>query len=211
MQEQKKLFNSFVVIAGCGALGQAYAQSFARLGTGNIFIYDPDVFEETNFNRQIFCTSSNIGLSKAEETKKALEKINPDLNYHIFKNHIEDDNFLLSLKNSCIAVDALDNFKSRIYLEKACKELNKPLIHSAINGHTGQMRHISPGDDFLKKNYSKIEDKNIETKNYFSSVMIISSFVSFQVLNFLLGRNEKIRKGLVFFDLENFDFFEEEI
>ncbi|MCB9494694.1 MAG: ThiF family adenylyltransferase, partial [Desulfobacteraceae bacterium] len=126
VQEQKKLFSSFVVIAGCGALGQSYAQSFARLGIGNICIYDPDVFEETNFNRQIFLNNSNIGLSKAEETKKALEKINPDLNYLVFKNKIEDEKFLLSLNDSDIAVDALDNFKSRIYLEKICKEFEKP-------------------------------------------------------------------------------------
>jgi molybdopterin/thiamine biosynthesis adenylyltransferase len=117
----------------------------------------------------------------------------------------------LSLKNSNIAVDALDNFKSRIYLEKTCKDLNKSLLHSSINGHTGQMRLIFPEDEFLKINYSKIEDKYIKTRNYFSSVMLILGFVSFQVLNFLLGRKEKIRKGLVFFDLENFDFFEEEI
>jgi len=67
----------------------------------------------------------------------------------------------LSLKNSNIAVDALDNFKSRIYLEKTCKDLNKSLLHSAINGHTGQMRLIFPEDEFLKINYSKIEDKYI--------------------------------------------------
>lgn len=73
------------------------------------------------------------------------------------------------------------------------------------------MRIVYPGDDFLENNYSKVEDKYIETRNYFSSVMMISGFVSFQVLNFLLGRKEKIRKGLVFFDLENFDFFDEEI
>ncbi|MDY0361365.1 MAG: hypothetical protein RBR08_07925 [Desulforegulaceae bacterium] len=105
----------------------------------------------------------------------------------------------MSLKNSNIAVDALDNFKSRIYFEKTYKDLNKSLLHSAINGHTGQMRLIFPEDEFLKINYSKIEDKYIETRNYFSSVMMISGFVSLSGFKFFTWQKRKNKKRSCFF------------
>ncbi len=43
-----------VFMAGCGGLGGAVADMLARTGIGMFRLCDPDVFEETNLNRQLF-------------------------------------------------------------------------------------------------------------------------------------------------------------
>ena len=51
-EEQEKLRNCRVAIAGMGGVGGIHLVTLARLGIGKFTIADPDVFEVANFNRQ---------------------------------------------------------------------------------------------------------------------------------------------------------------
>ena len=63
-REMARLLESRVFIAGCGALGGHVAVLLVRLGIGSLRLCDPDVFEESNLNRQYFCTEQTLGSSK---------------------------------------------------------------------------------------------------------------------------------------------------
>lgn len=54
--QQLLLFQAKVAVIGCGGLGGRVAELLARMGVGSITLTDPDVFNETNLNRQIFVT-----------------------------------------------------------------------------------------------------------------------------------------------------------
>ena len=72
-----KLKNSKVAVFGIGGVGSYIVEGLARLGVGEIWLFDKDIVDGTNINRQIIATHSN-----REEHAKLLanmikEKFNP--------------------------------------------------------------------------------------------------------------------------------------
>ena len=55
-RQMARLLSLRVFIAGCGGLGGHVASLLARMGAGGFRLCDPDIFEESNLNRQYFCT-----------------------------------------------------------------------------------------------------------------------------------------------------------
>ena len=65
-----------VAVVGCGGLGGFVAEHLARIGVGSLRLVDADVFEETNLNRQLFCTEESLGVAKVEAAAKRLAAVN---------------------------------------------------------------------------------------------------------------------------------------
>ena len=91
-EEQEKLRNSRVAIAGMGGVGGVHLVTLARLGIGKFTIADPDVFEVANFNRQYGATISNLGRNKAEAMAEAALDINPELDLRVMPEAIDESN-----------------------------------------------------------------------------------------------------------------------
>ncbi|HAE22694.1 MAG TPA: thiamine biosynthesis protein ThiF, partial [Spirochaetaceae bacterium] len=70
IEGQKALHNARVLVVGCGGLGGHLIEGLARLGVGYIVAVDPDCFDESNLNRQILCTTENLGKPKADEAAR---------------------------------------------------------------------------------------------------------------------------------------------
>ena len=66
------LLSQRVFLAGCGGLGGYVAQLMTRMGVGAFRLCDPDVFEESNINRQCFCTEKTLGQLKVEVCRQNL-------------------------------------------------------------------------------------------------------------------------------------------
>lgn len=209
---QKKLFESNIVIAGCGATGQAYAALFARLGLGNITLIDHDTFEFSNLNRQSFCFENNLGKLKVLETKKEIGNINSAVNVKAFPKKIEDCNLEDLLKHADIIIDALDNIDSRLFLEDVCSKANKPYIHSGISGWCGQIKLVWPRDNFLKTSFT---DKHSKVAKYNPTlsftVSTLAGIVGSAAVKYLLGTLKQNNNFFCFFDLERAEFIFEKV
>ncbi len=72
---QKKLFDTKVIIFGCGAVGGAIAIELAMAGVRNLTLYDFDVVEPSDVARHIYYTESSIGKKKTEALKEYIESI----------------------------------------------------------------------------------------------------------------------------------------
>lgn len=206
VKNQKSLFNSSILIAGCGATGQSISSALARLGFGHIILFDPDIFEESNLNRQVFAFEENLGKKKVVETKKYLDKINKALIIEALDKKIETSLFKEKLKKADLVIDALDNFESRLFLENECKQNNKILIHSGISGWCCQVKVIKPGEDFLKESLSNKTSKKILERNLAFSVYTLSGIISSICVKIITGQFNNNDKSFYFFDLENNDF-----
>lgn len=77
--EQARLRDGAVFVAGVGGMGGACVQMLVRAGVGKIAIADLDTFEVSNLNRQLFAFTDTVDRPKAEATAEGLLKINPDL------------------------------------------------------------------------------------------------------------------------------------
>jgi len=82
-EEQARLRDGAVFVAGVGGMGGACVQILARAGVGRIAIADLDMFEVSNLNRQLFAFTDTVDRPKAEVTAEGLLKINPDLRLEV--------------------------------------------------------------------------------------------------------------------------------
>jgi molybdopterin/thiamine biosynthesis adenylyltransferase len=123
-EEQEKLRNSRVAIAGMGGVGGVHLITLARLGIGKFTIADPDIFEVANFNRQYGATISNLGRNKAEAMAEMALDINPELNIRVMTDAIDEQNAGEFLDEADLFVDSIDAFETsfrRIIFRRAAK------------------------------------------------------------------------------------------
>lgn len=151
--EQRTLLTKKVFIAGCGGLGGWIAEYMARLGVGEITLCDPDVFTETNINRQIGADMSVIGSSKVRVLKERLLKIAPSMRVNALEQKLCADNAASLLGGSDVVFDALDNVGARLELEDACSIEGITLVHGAVRGMTMQVAVVPPESGMLRKLY----------------------------------------------------------
>ena len=129
------LSNATVAVIGLGGVGGFVAEELARCGTGNLILADGDIIEESNLNRQIIATKSNIGKNKAEEFKKRIENIS-NAKISIIPEFITKENLSshLSGKIDFIA-DCIDNVENKVDLIKYAKDNNYPIISAMGAGN----------------------------------------------------------------------------
>ena len=84
---QKRIFSANVLVIGLGGLGCPLLTYIASSGVGKIGIVDFDKVEISNLNRQTLFNSSDIGKSKVNQAKKAINKINKKINVIPFKKN----------------------------------------------------------------------------------------------------------------------------
>lgn len=117
-----KLKNSKVAIFGLGGVGSFAAEGVIRSGIENIDIFDGDVVDSTNINRQLIATTKTIGLPKVEVMKQRMLEINPSAkicaNKCFFSAENEED---YDFGKYDYIIDAIDTITSKILIIKKSK------------------------------------------------------------------------------------------
>lgn len=202
-KNQLKLLNSHVAIIGCGGLGGYIASHMARIGVGQISIFDFDVFEEHNLNRQNFSHYQVIGKEKVFIVKEECEKINPALHIKAYnqKFYVKKDFDLIA--QSDVIVDALDNPKTKLELAFKCKEKNVKFVHGAIAGFNAQFSTCNTLENLYKN-----EELGIETKlgNPTFTAAFAAALQSAEIIKILLGLGENLKDKILMANLLDNEF-----
>lgn len=200
-QENKKISKLNVMIAGVGGLGTNLAQQLLRIGINKMYLYDYDIIETSNLNRQLFYGKDDIGKKKVNIAKKYLENFNLDTEVIAFEKKIKEG---LSIpKDIDLIFDGLDNFKSRFILEELALKENKPLIHGGINSWYGQVFIVIPKESSRLKEIFKGVDNDKSVPSAFSPVVsIIASLQVIEGLKLYLNRKDILKNKLLLVDLE---------
>lgn len=109
-EEQAKLRESTVAVAGLGGVGGVHLLTLARLGIGGFHTADFDHFELHNFNRQSGAAMSTLDCAKSGVMEKMVCDINPETRVKTFKDGISSENIEEFLDGVDVAVDGLDYF-----------------------------------------------------------------------------------------------------
>ena len=184
-QEQYTLFQSHVVIVGCGGLGGFVAEMLTRIGVGNLTLIDGDVFEEHNLNRQNFSSIHTLGRKKADVLAEKLREINPALevkSLSLFLSLPKDECFL---EEAHLIVDALDNPTMKCALASWAKEHEKPFVHGAIAGYYAQFSSCSTLENLYRTQGDGAEKTS---GNPSFTVCFAASIQSAEVVKLLLGK-----------------------
>lgn len=146
-EEQDRLRNMRVAIAGMGGVGGNYLLTLARLGIGKFHIADFDRFDVPNFNRQVGATMSSIGQPKVEVTARMARDINPEIEIKVFPEGINADNLADFFEGVDMYVDGLDFFVFSIRQQTfaMCAKLGIPATTVAPLGIGAALINFLPG------------------------------------------------------------------
>lgn len=204
--QQDELGEKRAAVIGCGGLGGYAIEMLARAGVGHIRVCDGDVFDETNLNRQLLCTEAMLGGKKAEAAAERIKAVNSGIEVEAFCCNLYEENAIRILDGCNVVIDALDNVRDKLLLQKICREQEIPMIHGAIGGWFGQVTTIFPGNDTLSLIYSHDAEVSQELGNpSFSPAMIAAVQVS-EAIKVMLGSDDVLMRKLLFIDLMTNDF-----
>lgn len=210
IEGQIKLLQSSVLIVGAGGIGGRVAELLARMGIGKITLIDPDVFDESNLNRQNFSDEETLGELKVEVVGRRLFEINSDVKTVTLGVEGGRQSLGEVMKDGCLVIDALDNIDDRLELEALCKEAGSILVHGAIAGDYLQAMTIYPGDPGLSRflqpsaGDGKSRGIELETGNPSTTPSIVASIQAHEAVNILAGKPPGLRGRLLYMDLGSF-------
>lgn len=153
----QKLKNLRVFLVGCGALGCEYLKYFHQLDMSTnkdstIVVTDMDHIELSNLNRQFLFRENNIGKSKSVIAAKSIQTLHSHTHSTMYINAVDkelssqtNDYFNYKFWDSKdIIVNALDNIKTRQFVDEKCVLHNKPLFESGTLGTKCNVQVIIP-------------------------------------------------------------------
>ncbi|WP_300667990.1 HesA/MoeB/ThiF family protein [Desulfoluna sp.] len=142
--EQRALLGKKVCVAGCGGLGGYIAQLLARMGVGHLLLFDPDTYEASNLNRQVFASSKTLGRAKAETTMQAIQVINTSTSVMAYKLDVTGKEAQTHLAGVDLIADGLDTLQDRARLSNLSRELGVPMVHAALSGFEARVMVLWP-------------------------------------------------------------------
>ncbi len=204
--EQLKLCQACVAVVGVGGLGGYAADLFARMGIGALILIDPDIFTESNLNRQCFAVTETLDMPKVSAAARMIYDINPAVEITGYSETLTSENGAELLKGAAVAVDALDNISSRLSLQAACEALGIPMVHGAIAGFEGQVLSIWPGATGLKNLYESNSPESPAPESVLGvpavTPLMIAGFQVMEVIKILLNRGTVLADTMLYADLE---------
>jgi len=203
--EQELLASKRVAVVGCGGLGGHIIESMARIGVGHLTLIDGDVFVASNLNRQLISLEANLGKSKASEAKKRALEIRSDLSIDAFDKFLVEENAGDLLKVHDVIIDALDNIKTRLLIEKTADALGIPLVHGAVEAWRIQVCTVFPGDFILSMLYPANREFPRPSVLPFAPAFCASVQAS-EAVKVLLNKENVLRKKLLTVDMKNCSF-----
>lgn len=137
----QRLKAASVSIVGAGALGGPCALFLAAAGVGRIEIWDDDVVERSNLQRQVQFSDADRGGSKAEMLGSRLKALDPSIELVIRRVRYSAGDVL----SGDLLIDATDNYETRYGLNEAAHLSGRALVSGAAARWTGQVALFESG------------------------------------------------------------------
>lgn len=149
-EQSQRLQAAKVAIVGLGGLGSNVALWLARLGVGQLLLYDFDKVELSNLNRQYYFLE-DVGQYKATALLGHLKAVNPYGNYHSRVVRLTEDNLPELLSEAHIVCEALDKPEAKALLVNGVLESFPDKYLVSASGLAGfassasmQVRQVTP-------------------------------------------------------------------
>lgn len=103
--EQQRLAEARVSIAGVGGDGFQLGEKLARMGISKFKVADPEVFELENMNRVTGAKHSTVGKNKAEVFSDLIHDIHPEADVQVFSDGVTSENVVEFMDGSDLVID----------------------------------------------------------------------------------------------------------
>lgn len=135
-----RLAGARVAVVGAGGLGSTVIPYLAAAGVGRIDVFDDDVVELSNLNRQILHSAESIGQPKVASAIAAGERIAPEVEVVGHQLRL-GDNFVdvVGAVQPDILVDGSDSFDTRFIVDAGAAQLGVPVVFGALMQWSAQI------------------------------------------------------------------------
>lgn len=206
VEGQQKLLAAHVLIIGAGGLGSPASMYLTAAGVGKITLYDHDIVDLSNLQRQIAHHTADIGANKAFSTLSTLKNLNPGTAVSAFDKRVEGQELLDAVFNADIVLDCSDNFTTRFAINRACVTHKKPLVSGAAIRFEGQISTFTPGRDNSPCYNCLYSDTGEELQNCATNGVIapitgiIGSLQALEALKLIAGIGKTLTGRLLLID-----------
>jgi adenylyltransferase/sulfurtransferase len=142
---QAQIEGAKVAVIGCGGLGTPVIQYLAAAGVGQMTLYDDDVVEASNLNRQILHAEADLGRRKAESAADWIKAVNREVAVDARNERITVHNAKSVLAAHDLTLDCTDGLPIKYLLNDAAVRTRSRLLHGAITAMSGQVLYV-PGE-----------------------------------------------------------------
>lgn len=206
---QELIQQSSVLLIGCGALGTSISETLVRAGVGKLIIADRDYVEPSNLQRQQLFTEEDAinGTPKVVAAERQLKKIRSDVDIKVVLDHI-DGALIESLADGIdVIVDATDNFETRLLINDISWKMGIPWIYGACVGSLSTVFPFIPEEApcfrCLLPVLPAVNETCDTTGIIAPAVQITAAHQSAEVLKWLSGNKEAMRKKMLTYDSWN--------
>lgn len=209
---QDRLRNAKVVVAGAGGLGSIVSMYLVAAGLGHIVLFDNGVLELSNLNRQILYSEEDLGSYKVDAAVKRLKKLNSEVEVVGYAEDVKSAKFEEEARDSDLIVDCLDNWKSRIAVDKVSWELKKPLVHGGVSELYGQVTTVVPGMTKCLRCVLNLDEGKLEVSTEKPLQVIgptpgvVGSIEAAEAIKLITGVGELLTNKLLVIDLKRYEF-----
>ena len=145
IEGQQLLLETSILLIGAGGLGSPAALYLAAAGVGRMGIVDDDRVDASNLQRQVLHSTAELGESKAQSAREAIEGLNPDVDVVTYEERLTSENVDRILGDGWeFVVDGADNFPTRYLLNDASVWHRVPVVHGSIYRFEGQVTVFRP-------------------------------------------------------------------
>ena len=204
IEGQKKLNNAKVAVVGLGGLGCPAANNLAASGIGSLRLIDGDLVELSNLHRQPLYGLEDINQKKADAALLSLSKKYDTINLEAVPVMLDNNNAKKLLEDVNIIIDATDNIKTRIEIDKISKDLKIPMVYGGLYRFEGQVSVFnfngSPGylDLFSKKSNNR--DKCSDAGVIGMLPGIIGNIQALETVKLIIGMDSALIGKLLIYD-----------
>jgi hypothetical protein len=154
LEGQARLRQLRVGIVGLGGTGTVVAEQLAHLGVGHLLLIDPDVVQESNLNRLVGATATDIGKSKAVVAADYVRSIRRDIETDAVVGSVLRSDVAMRLGDCDLFFGCTDSHGSRAVLSQFAYQYLVPCIdtgvsitaqHGKIIHITGRVQMLAPG------------------------------------------------------------------
>jgi len=206
---QKRLQESTVLVAGCGALGTVSATQLVRAGVGHVRIVDRDFIEYHNLQRQVLFDEDDVReqVPKALAAERHLRKVNSSVEIEGIVEDINYTNIQRLAQGVDLIVDGLDNLEARYLINDTALKHEIPWVYGAAISTHGMMMNVIPGKTpCLRCIFPKMPEPGstltCDTAGVISAAPFIMASLQFvEAVKILIGAEDQISRALTVIDV----------
>ena len=151
---QQRLGRLQIAIVGLGGTGSIAAQQLIHLGIQRFLLIDPDLIEETNLNRIVGATRSDVGHAKVVSAARYLHAFDPQVSIESLVDNVVRDSVARRLADADVILCCTDSHGSRAVVQQVAYQYMIPCIDmgstitqqdDAITGIFGRIQLLAPG------------------------------------------------------------------